>query len=61
MVCHHPAKFGGNRFCTSRDILLVCHVIKQDHVVTGSGDYDNKNPSKNRSSEDIMVLVYYMI
>ena len=33
MVCHHPAKFGGNRFRTSRDILLVCHVIKQDHVV----------------------------
>ena len=60
MVCHHLAKFVCHRFCI-RYIFLVCHVIKQDHVVTESGDYNNKNPSRNCSSGDIMVLVYDMI
>ena len=39
MVCHHLVKFGGHRYCSSRGImLLLCHVIKQDHVIKGSGD-----------------------
>ena len=28
MVCHQLAKFGGHRYCSSRDMFLVCHVIK---------------------------------
>ena len=60
MVCHHLAKFVCHRFYIG-DIFLVCHVIKQDHVVTESGDYNNKNPSRNWSSGDIMVLVCHMI
>ena len=36
MVCHHLVKFGGYRSCSSRDIIfLICHVIKQDHVIKG--------------------------
>ena len=40
MVCHHLPKFGDHRYCTSRDIkFLVCHVIKKDQMIKGSGDY----------------------
>ena len=47
MVYHCLAKFGGHGHCSSRDIMcLVCHVIKQDHIIKGSGDYNVRNPSK---------------
>ena len=77
MVCHHLAKFGGHRYCSSRDItFLVCHVIKQGHVIKGSGDYINRcclststlrhHPAKfgghrHCSRGDIMVLVCFVI
>ena len=36
-------KFGGLRYCSSRDnIYLVCHMIKEDHVIKGSDDYNNR-------------------
>ena len=39
IVCHHPAKFVGHRYCSSRDIIfLVCDMIKQDQVIKGLGD-----------------------
>ena len=41
MVCHDLANFGGHRHCSSR-YVLVCHVIKEDHLNKGSGDYDLK-------------------
>ena len=28
MVCQHLAKFDGHRHCTSRNMFLVCHMIK---------------------------------
>ena len=32
-----PARFGSHRNCGSGDIiLLVCHVISQDHMIKGS-------------------------
>ena len=38
MVCHHPTKFGGHRHCDSGDIIvLVCHVILQDHKIMQVG------------------------
>ena len=47
MVCHHLTKFGVHRYCSSRDVMfLVCHVIKQDHVIERSGDYNDRNPSR---------------
>ena len=33
MACHHLTKFGDPRYCRSRDIFLVCHLIKQDRLI----------------------------
>lgn len=38
MVCCNLAKFGGNRCCSRREMFLVCHLIKQNHVIIGSDD-----------------------
>ena len=48
MVFHHlAAKFGGDRYCSSKDIIfLVCHVMKQDHRIKGSVDYNNRSLSR---------------
>ena len=27
-------------------MFLICHVIKQDHIIKGSGDYNDRIPSK---------------
>ena len=35
MVYNHLDKFDGQRYCTGRDMFLVCRVIKQDHVIKG--------------------------
>ena len=72
MICHHLAKFGSHRYCTSRDeILLFCHVIEQDHMIKGSDDYNGRSPSSHHpakvgghrhySSGEIMVLVCHVI
>ena len=48
MVYHHLAKFGGHRYCISRDIMfLICNVIKQGHIIKRSGDYNDRSPSRN--------------
>ena len=46
MEIHHLAKFGGHSYCNSRNMFLVCHVIKQDHVIKGLGEYNDRNPSE---------------
>ena len=47
MVYNHFAQFGGDIYCISRDIIfLVCHVIKQDLIIKGSGDYNDRKPSR---------------
>ena len=39
MACHHLAKFGGHRYCGSRNVMfLVCHLIYQNHVIKGSDE-----------------------
>ena len=43
MVCHHFAKFGCHSYCSSGDVL-VYHMIKQNHVINGSGDSNNRSP-----------------
>ena len=36
MVCYHPVKIGDYRHCANKDIMiLVFHVILQDHVMKG--------------------------
>ena len=44
MVCHYLAKFGGHRYCSSRDMFLVFHVIKQGHVIIGSSYCNDRSP-----------------
>ena len=34
-VNYHPAKFGGHKHCGSEDMIWVCHVVLQDHVIKG--------------------------
>ena len=46
MVCQFLAKFDGHWCCSSRDMVLVCHLNKHDHVIKGSGDYKDKSPSR---------------
>ena len=40
-----PYKFGGYRYRISRDMFLVCLVIKQDLIIPGSGDYNDRSTS----------------
>ena len=43
-LCHHPAKYGGQRHGSNEDIMvLVCRVNLQDQVVKGSCDLMQKN------------------
>ena len=47
MVYHDLAKFGGRRYCSSRDkLFLICHVIKQDYVIKEAGDYNDSSHSR---------------
>ena len=47
MVYHHFAKFGGHRYCGTRNIMfLVCHVINFDHIAKGSGDYNDSSSAR---------------
>ena len=46
MIWYHLAKFGGHKYCSSGDKPLVCHVIKQDHIIQGWSDYNNTSPSR---------------
>ena len=50
-VGYHPVKFRGHRHSDNGDIVvLVCHVISQDHMIKGhvtlqAEAYQNKLPS----------------
>ena len=47
MESNRPARFGYHRHCGSGDILvLVYHVILQDHVTKGSTDFTHRNSSR---------------
>ena len=42
----YPCQVGSDGYCSGRDImLLVSHVIKQDHIIKGPGDYIDMCPS----------------
>ena len=44
MLYHYLAKSDGHRYCSSRDIIFfVSHVFKQDYVIKGSGDYNDRS------------------
>ena len=41
---HYLAKFDGHRYCSRRKIIfLVCHVFKQDYVIKGSDDHNDRS------------------
>ena len=45
LTSHQLAKFGGRRHCGSSDIVvLVCHVIMQDHVTKGLNNSMGSSP-----------------
>ena len=47
MLSPHLAKFGGYGYCSSGDIMvLVCHVILQDYVANGSGNFTGRSASR---------------
>ena len=39
MVNHHPAKFSGHRHWNSGDMVLVCYVILQNHMMKGLKEF----------------------
>ena len=44
-VSRHSARFGGHRHCGSGDrLVLVCHVISENHVIKGSCDFKSRSP-----------------
>ena len=67
-VSHYPAKFCGHRRIGIGDIMvLVCHVISNDHVIRGSSNFMGRSLSRKVSvksrdhrhcgSGDIPILV----
>ena len=57
-VSYHPANFGGHRQCGSRDIMvLVCHVISQDHLINGSSDFVGRSTSKQVTTLQNLVAI----
>ena len=59
MVHHDLAKFGGHRYCSSRDkLFLVCHhVFKQDYVIKEAGDYNDSSHSRLVSILSSLVAI----
>ena len=43
-LSHQAVKFGGFKDCSSGDMLLICHVILQDHVIKGSCNFSVRIP-----------------
>ena len=47
VISHHSAKFGGYRHCGSGNIMvLVSHMISQDHVIKEACDFMGRSPSR---------------
>ena len=46
MVRYHLAKCGGHRYCSSRDMFLVCHAAKQEDMIKGRRDFNDINLSR---------------
>ena len=46
-MSHHPAKFSGHRHSGGGDVMvLVCHVISQDHLIKKSSDFMGRTPTR---------------
>ena len=61
-VSHHPAKFCGQRYCGSGDIMvIVSHVILQDHVAEGWSSIMGRSPSWQNTSLPGLVAIAIVI
>ena len=61
-VSHDPAKFGGDKHCGRGDIMiLICHVISQDHVTLGSCDFMGRSPLRNVTNLYNLVAITTMV
>lgn len=45
IVSHHPTKFDADKNCVNGDGCVVCHVILQNEVITGSINCMRDSPS----------------
>ena len=73
MVCHHLAKFGGHRYCSSRDMFLVCDVTLQNQMIEAINDFMVRSSSRyviilpkfgdhrQFGRGDIRLLLYHVI
>ena len=46
MVCHHLAKFGGHRYCSSRYMFLICDVTLQNQMIEAINDFMVRSSSR---------------
>ena len=38
-------------------MFLICHVIKQDHVINGSSDYNDTRPLRSFTTLSSLVII----
>ena len=58
-LSHQAVKFGGFKDCSSGDMLLICHVILQDHVIKRSCNFSVRIPElKSLRNFQIMHFHY---
>ena len=61
-VSHQPTKFGGPRQGGNGNIMiLVCHVILQDHVIKGTCGYRSWSPSRKVAILPCLVAIGTMV
>ena len=53
IVCHHPAKFIGQRYSGSGDMFLVCWSISQESKIKISCDFMDRSPSREDITQKI--------
>ena len=61
MLYHNLTKFGDHRYFSSRDMFLVCHVIKQGHIIKGLDGYKDRSPSKEVTILSSLVAIFTLV
>ena len=57
-VSHHLHKFCGHRYCGSGEIMvLVCHVILEEHVIKGWSNIMGRGKSRQVTSLPSLVAI----
>ena len=45
-LCHHPSKFGDQRYCDSENMFLICHVTARNQMFKGLCEFIDGCPSQ---------------